>query len=108
MQILEQLEQSVSDLAAKCRQLHQKNMDLGEEIIRLTAEQQRKDAAHQAELDELGEALLVQVEKLKGDLQDAVERLTAENRHYKKVLAESMGEIARLKALLRTAETENA
>lgn len=93
-------------LAAKCLQQHKTIESLTKQNIHLKAEQQRKDAAHQTELDELGEALLVQVDKLKRDLQDTVARLTEENRHYKKILAESMGEIARLKARRRTENTE--
>ena len=62
----------------------------------------RKDEQHQAAVDELSEALLVQVDKLKHDLQSKIDILTEENRHYRTLLEESAAEIRRLLARLPT------
>ncbi|MDO5058879.1 MAG: hypothetical protein Q4D82_02935 [Neisseria sp.] len=98
METLEKLETAVNQLAQNYQTLLADHRVLLEENSRLQAEQQRKDAQHQAAVDELSEALLVQVGKLKEDLQDKITALTAENEHYRKALAAVTAEMAEWKA----------
>ncbi len=113
-QPLEKLEARVYQLVQKFETLLGESRRHQLENVRLKAEQKRKDEQHQAAVDELSEALLVQVDKLKHDLQSKIDILTEENRHYRTLLEESAAEIRRLLARLPTKtpsetspETEN-
>ena len=101
-QPLEKLEARVYQLVQKFETLLGESRRHQLENVRLKAEQKRKDEQHQAAVDELSEALLVQVDKLKHDLQSKIDILTEENRHYRTLLEESAAEIRRLLARLPT------
>jgi len=101
-QPLEKLEARVYQLVQKFETLLGESRRHQLENVRLKAEQKRKDEQHQAAGDELSEALLVQVDKLKHDLQSKIDILTEENRHYRTLLEESAAEIRRLLARLPT------
>ena len=79
-QPLEKLEARVYQLVQKFETLLGESRKHQLENVRLKAEQKRKDEQHQAAVDELSEALLVQVDKLKHDLQSKIDILTEENR----------------------------
>lgn len=55
-----------------------------------------KKRQHDAAIDELSEALLVQVGKLKEDLQSKIDNLTAEKENYRNALAQSADQIRSL------------
>ena len=92
-QSLDTLEVSVYQLAQKFETLVGENRRLNEEIDRLKLE-------HEAAVDELSEALLVQVGKLKEDLQGKIDNLTAEKEQYRSALEQTAEKIRRLIARL--------
>jgi len=92
---LDKLEISVYQLAQKFETLIGENSRLNEEITRLKLEQEKQKAAHENAVDELSEALLVQVGKLKEDLQGNIEK-----DQYRSALAQSAAQIRRLLARL--------
>ena len=63
-------------------------------------EQEQQKHQHDAAIDELSEALLVQVGKLKEDLQSKIDNLTAEKENYRNALAQSADQIRSLIARL--------
>ena len=77
-QSLDTLEVSVYQLAQKFETLVGENRRLNEEIDRLKLEHEQQKREHEAAVDELSEALLVQVGKLKEDLQGKIDNLNAE------------------------------
>ena len=93
-QPLEKLEARVYQLVQKFETLLGESRRHQLENVRLKAEQKRKDEQHQA--------AVVQVDKLKHDLQSKIDILTEENRHYRTLLEESAAEIRRLLARLPT------
>ena len=97
---LDKLEISVYQLAQKFETLIGENNRLNEEIIRLKLEQEKQKAAHENAVDELSEALLVQVGKLKEDLQGKIDQLDTEKDQYRSALAQSAAQIRRLLARL--------
>ena len=97
---LDKLEISVYQLAQKFETLIGENSRLNEEITRLKLEQEKQKAAHENAVDELSEALLVQVGKLKEDLQGKLDRLNIEKDQYRSALAQSAAQIRRLLARL--------
>ena len=96
-QSLEKLEVSVYRLAQKFETVVSENKRLHEEIGRLKNEQAQQKSEHQAAVDELSEALLVQVGKLKEDLQSKIDTLLAENHSQRELLG---GSAERIRALL--------
>ncbi|UOO81501.1 hypothetical protein LVJ83_11260 [Uruburuella testudinis] len=107
-QSLENLEVSVYRLAQKFETIVGENKRLNDEIARLKTEQAQQADEHQAAVDELSEALLVQVGKLKNDLQGKIDSLTDENRQYRDLLDASAAEIRGLLARLpQAAANEN-
>ncbi len=92
-QPLDKLEAAVYQLAQKFETQLGENHRLHEEIKRMGEEQERKDRQHQAAIDELGEALLVQVGKLKNDLQAKIDSLMAENQQYRDQLSHNAEQI---------------
>lgn len=99
-QSLEKLEISVYQLTQKFETLIGENRRLREEIERNKLEQAQQKREHEAAVDELSEALLVQVGKLKEDLQTKIDSLTAEKAQYRSALEQSAEEIRRLLARL--------
>lgn len=99
-QSLEKLEVSVYQLAQKFETVVGENKRLHEEIVRLKAEQAQQKSEHQAAVDELSEALLIQVGKLKDDLQSKIDGLMAENQQYRDLLEGSAMHIRSLLARL--------
>ena len=95
---LDKLEISVYQLAQKFETLIGENSRLNEEITRLKLEQEKQKAAHENAVDELSEALLVQVGKLKEDLQGKIDQLNIEKDQYRSALAQSAAQIRRLLA----------
>ena len=76
------------------------NRRLNEEIDRLKLEHEQQKREHEAAVDELSEALLVQVGKLKEDLQGKIDNLTAEKEQYRSALEQTAEKIRRLIARL--------
>ena len=74
-QSLEKLEINVYQLAQKFETLIGENRRLNEEINRLKLEQEQQKREHETAVDELSEALLVQVGKLKDDLQSKIDSI---------------------------------
>ena len=99
-QALDQLEINVCQLTQKFETLIGENRRLHEEINRLKLEQEQQKREHETAVDELSEALLVQVGKLKEDLQAKIDSLTAEKDQYRRALEEGAAEVRRLLALL--------
>lgn len=99
-QSLEKLEISVYQLAQKFETVLGENKRLNDEITRLKIEQEQQKGEHQAAVDELSEALLVQVSKLKEDLQAKIDSLLAENRQYRDALGDNARQIRKLLARL--------
>lgn len=97
---LEKLEASVYQLTQKFETVVGENRRLNDEIARLNIEQEQQKGEHQAAVDELSEALLVQVSKLKEDLQAKIDSLLAENQQYRDALGNSAERIRRLLARL--------
>lgn len=85
-QSLEKLEVGVYQLAQKFETVLGDNKRLNDEIARLKIEQAQQKSEHQAAVDELSEALLVQVSKLKEDLQAKIDSLMAQNQQYRDLL----------------------
>ena len=79
-QSLNNLEINVYQLVQKFETLVSENRRLNEEIDRLKLEQEQQKRQHDAAIDELSEALLVQVGKLKEDLQSKIDNLTAKRK----------------------------
>lgn len=104
-QVLDQLEINVYQLAQKFETLIGENRRLHEEIDRLKHEQQQQKHDHQIAVDELSEALLVQVGKLKEDLQGKIDSLTAEKQQYRSALEQSAAQIRHLLSRLPQEET---
>ncbi|SAY52072.1 hypothetical protein [Neisseria weaveri] len=86
-QNLEKLEACVLKLVEKMQTLLNENRRLQEEITHLKLEHEQQKQEHQAAVDELSDALLVQVGKLKNDLQDKIDDLLLENSRYRQILA---------------------
>ena len=99
-QSLDTLEVSVYQLAQKFETLVGENRRLNEEIDRLKLEHEQQKREHEAAVDELSEALLVQVGKLKEDLQSKIDSLTVEKENYRNALAQSADQIRSLIARL--------
>lgn len=104
-QELDQLEINVYRLTQKFETLLGENRRLHQEIDRLKFEEQQQKQAHQAAVDELSEALLVQVGKLKEDLQGKIDSLTAEKQQYRSALEQSATRIRHLLSRLPQEET---
>ncbi|MCF7521519.1 hypothetical protein L4G92_05595 [Neisseria sp. ZJ106] len=108
---LDKLEISVYQLAQKFETLIGENRRLLEEIQRLHTEQAQQKQEHETAVSELSEALLVQVGKLKEDLQGKFDRLTEENARYRSALEQSAEKIRQLMARLpaeQPTDKENA
>ncbi len=95
-QPLEKLEANVSKLVRKFDELLTESRRIQIENVRIKAEQKRKDEQHQAAIDELGDALITQVNKIKKDLKDEIGRLSRQNEQYRALLAESAAQIRHL------------
>ncbi|MCP1660275.1 hypothetical protein [Neisseria perflava] len=95
-QSLDKLEINVYQLAQKFETLLGENRRLNEEIGRLKLEQEQQKREHETAVDELSEALLVQVGKLKEDLQSKIDVLTAEKDRYRNALEQSSREVRHL------------
>ena len=95
-QSLDTLEVSVYQLPQKFETLVGENRRLNEEIDRLKLEHEQQKREHEAAVDELSEALLVQVGKLKEDLQGKIDNLTAEKEQYRSALEQTAEKIRRL------------
>lgn len=106
-QSLDTLEINVYRLAQKFETLIGENRRLQEEISRLKREQEQQKREHEAAVDELSEALLVQVGKLKEDLQTKIDSLNAEKEQYRSALEQSAAQINRLLVRLPQETTEN-
>ncbi len=104
-QALDQLEINVCQLTQKFETLIGANRRLHEEINRLKLEQEQQKREHETAVDELSEALLVQVGKLKEDLQAKIDSLTAEKDQYRRALEEGAAEVRRLLARLPQEES---
>ena len=66
------------------------------ETARLQSEQEKQKRDHDTAVAELSEALLVQVAKLREDLQGKIDALTAEKELYRNALAQGAGQIRTL------------
>ncbi len=99
-QSLEKLEINVYQLAQKFETLIGENRRLNEEINRLKLEQEQQKREHETAVDELSEALLVQVGKLKDDLQSKIDVLTTEKDQYRSALEQSAVKVRQLLARL--------
>jgi len=95
-QSLDTLEVSVYQLAQKFETLVGENRRLNEEIDRLKLEHAQQKREHEAAVDELSEALLVQVGKLKEDLQGKIDNLNAEKEQYRSALEQTAEKIRQL------------
>ncbi|STZ76986.1 hypothetical protein [Bergeriella denitrificans] len=104
-QSLEKLEISVYQLAQKFETLIGENRRLQDEISRLKLEQEQSRREHEAAVDELSEALLVQVGKLKDDLQSKIDLLTEEKAQYRRALEQSAEKVRHLLERLPQEET---
>lgn len=99
-QPLDKLEASIYQLAQKFETLVTEKQNLEAEITRLKEEQRRSEKQHQAAIDELSEALLVQVSKLKEDLQTKIDKLIFENQQYRDLLTKNADHIRTILARL--------
>ena len=95
-QSLNNLEINVYQLVQKFETLVSENRRLNEEIDRLKLEQEQQKRQHDAAIDELSEALLVQVGKLKEDLQGKIDNLNAEKEQYRSALEQTAEKIRQL------------
>lgn len=95
-QSLDKLEINVYQLTQKFETLIGENRRLREETERLKLEQEQQKREHEAAVDELSEALLIQVGKLKADLQAKMDGLAAEKAQYRAALEQSSAEIRHL------------
>ncbi|MDO4998063.1 MAG: hypothetical protein Q4E16_05420 [Neisseria sp.] len=105
--VLEKLEQNVFQLTQKYETLLSEKQQWQAEIQRLLNEQAEKEAQHQAAVDELSEALLVQVGKLKNDLQDKISQLTKENQAYRQYLSTQNQQVDELLKQFSNEQQEN-
>lgn len=99
-QPLDKLEINVYQLAQKFETLIGENKRLEEEIRVLKEEKVKSDQQHEAAIDELSEALLVQVNKLKEDLQSKIDSLIFENQQYRDLLVNNADHIRAVLARL--------
>lgn len=99
-QALDKLEINVYQLTQKFETLIGENRRLHEEINRLKLEQEQQKREHETAVDELSEALLVQVGKLKDDLQSKIDLLNEENARYRRTIEESATQVRNLMARL--------
>ena len=99
-QALDKLEATVYLLAQKFETQLGENRRLQEEIRSLKEVQERTEQQHQIAIDELSEALLVQVTKLKNDLQAKIDSLLAENQQYRSQLEQNASQIRNMLARL--------
>lgn len=102
---LETLEQQVLKLAMRAEALHSSNQRLKAENDALKAEQAKQKEDHQKAVDELSEALLVQVGRLKEDLQAKIDSLIEEKQQYRDLLAASA---AKLQDVIRRLPADEA
>ncbi|CBN86505.1 hypothetical protein NLA_2640 [Neisseria lactamica 020-06] len=99
-QNIEKLESSVYTLVQKFETLVSENRRLKETVAELKRAHERQKLEHETAVDELSEALLVQVGKLKEDLQNKIDSLTEENARYRSLLEQSREKISALAARL--------
>lgn len=99
-QPLDKLEVSVYQLAQKFETLVGENKRLTEEVQLLKEEKIKSEQQHEAAIDELSEALLVQVNKLKEDLQSKIDSLIFENQQYRDLLVKNADQIRAILARL--------
>ncbi|HEZ2930080.1 TPA: hypothetical protein WHZ06_000479 [Neisseria meningitidis] len=99
-QNIEKLESSVYTLVQKFETLVSENRRLKETVAELKRAHERQKLEHEIAVDELSEALLVQVGKLKEDLQNKIDSLTEENTRYRSLLEQSREKISALAARL--------
>lgn len=95
-QTLNSLEINVYQLVQKFETLLSENRRLTEEIEQLKLEQQQQKREHEAAVDELSEALLIQVGKLKEDLQSKIDTLTEEKERYRSTIGQNAEKIRHL------------
>lgn len=95
-QTLNSLEINVYQLVQKFETLLSENRRLTEEIEQLKLEQQQQKREHEAAVDELSEALLIQVGKLKEDLQSKIDTLTEEKERYRSTIEQNAEKIRHL------------
>ena len=96
-QNIEKLESSVYTLVQKFETLISENRRLKETVAELKRAHERQEYEHKTAVDELSEALLIQVSKLKEDLQNKIDSLMEENSRYRTLLEQSR---ARIEALI--------
>ena len=96
-QNIEKLESSVYTLVQKFETLISENRRLKETVAELKRAHERQKLEHETAVDELSEALLIQVSKLKEDLQNKIDSLMEENSRYRTLLEQSR---ARIEALI--------
>ncbi|OSI13366.1 hypothetical protein [Neisseria canis] len=99
-QPLDKLEISVYQLAQKFETLVGENKRLTDEVQLLKEEKIKSEQQHEAAIDELSEALLVQVNKLKEDLQSKIDSLIFENQQYRDLLVKNADQIRAILARL--------
>ena len=99
-QALDKLETNVYELVKKYDLIATENKKLQQENHYLREKQSITERQHQAAVDELGEALMGQINKLKTDLQNKIDQLTTENQIYRNLLNESAIEIRAMLARL--------
>ncbi|WP_107928583.1 hypothetical protein [Neisseria animaloris] len=114
-QSLDKLEISVYQLVQKFetqigenKRLQQEIACLHDEITRQKLAQEQQKNEHEAAVDELSEALLIQVNKLKDDLQGKINSLIAENQKYRDALKHNAEHIHTLLARLPQEITETS
>lgn len=96
-QNIEKLESSVYTLVQKFETLISENRRLKKTVAELKRAHERQEYEHKTAVDELSEALLIQVSKLKEDLQNKIDSLMEENSRYRTLLEQSR---ARIEALI--------
>lgn len=99
-QALDKLEANVYELVKKYDLIATENKKLQQENQYLKEKQIITEKQHQAAVDELGEALVGQINKLKTELQSKIDQLTTENQTYRTLLNESAAEIRTMLARL--------
>lgn len=99
-QPLDKLEISVYQLAQKFETLVGENKRLTDKVQLLKEEKIKSEQQHEAAIDELSEALLVQVNKLKEDLQSKIDSLIFENQQYRDLLVKNADQIRAILARL--------
>lgn len=92
-QALDKLETNVYELVKKFDVISNENKALKQENQYLKEKHIITEKQHQAAVDELGEALVGQINKLKTELQGKIDQLVAENQMYRQLLNESAAEI---------------